>query len=151
VSEQTKTTEPAFVLTRTIAAAQDTVWASLMQIVEGAGQGGGYHREGDPAPHGVGSVLLLDLAGSQMREVVTEFDPPNLRRYAIVAGAPVDGYEATIELSGAGTSTDTDSTDVVWTVYGTANNEAGRDFMAFAEKFLTGGIDLLEQMSTAVG
>ena len=146
MTEQTKTTEPTFVLTRSIHAPQETVWASLLQMVEGAGQGGGYHREGDPAPLGVGSVLLLDLAGSQMREVVTDYDAPNLRRYAIVAGAPVDGYEATIELSTAEAGT-----DVVWSVWGTAHNDAGREFMSFAEKFLSGAIDMLDQLSTDAG
>ena len=57
-----------------------------------------WEREGDPAPGGVGAVRKLGRPPAFAREQILEYDPPHHLAYTIVAGIPVRGYHADIDL-----------------------------------------------------
>ncbi len=62
----------------------------------------GYAVEGDPPPHGRGSIIAFRLGDYDLVEETLAFEPPSRRRYALVAGAPLEAYEATIAIDDDG-------------------------------------------------
>jgi hypothetical protein len=55
-------------------------------------------REGVPAPGGVGAVRQLGRRPLFTREEVVEYEPPHHTAYRVVAGLPVRGYHADVDL-----------------------------------------------------
>lgn len=85
-------------LERHVRATRERTWPVLLGVL--AGEGGGDATEGEPAPHGVGSVLHPALdPGSPLVETVLSFEPP-WRRCARLEGATtgLDHVEGTFVL-----------------------------------------------------
>jgi hypothetical protein len=66
-------------------------------------------REGSPTPGGAGSVKRLVRGRMNIREEVTEFEPPSRYGYRLLSGLPVSNYNARVSLSDAG-----DGTEIRW-------------------------------------
>lgn len=81
-------------LERHIAAPREHAWAVFLDTIERSG--GPYVIEGDPAPHGVGSVLHLAIGeGEPLVETVLSFEPPWRRSYRVEGDMALDFYEGT--------------------------------------------------------
>ena len=84
-------------LERHVLAPRDHVWAVMLEQIPRLT--GGYKVEGDPAPHGVGSVVHLKLTdGPPLVETVLSFEPPWRRSYKVEGEMPLDFYEGTFVL-----------------------------------------------------
>lgn len=91
----TKETAPQnFRIERQIRAPRALVWEALLEVLSAAG----YAVEGDPPPHGRGSRIAFRIGDYDLVEETLSFEPPSRRRYALVGGAPLDTYEATIAI-----------------------------------------------------
>jgi hypothetical protein len=96
------------------AASREAVWA-VVADARGWSRWGGWEsaeleREGNPPPAGLGAVKALKRGRVVSREEVTVFDPPSRFGYRLLAGLPLRGYEATIELAEAPGG----GTDITW-------------------------------------
>lgn len=86
-------------LERHIMAPRDLVWSVMLREIQTLT--GGYVVEGDPAPHGVGSVIHLAAVGDigPLVETVLSFEPPWRRAYKVEGDTlPLDFYEGTFVL-----------------------------------------------------
>ncbi|HJP16995.1 MAG TPA: SRPBCC family protein [Acidimicrobiales bacterium] len=81
-----------FVVEREINVPRSAAWEVLLELIEKNVDG--YLVEGDPAPHGLGAVIVLPLPGQELREEVISFEPPWRRVYEI-SGAPLNLYQGT--------------------------------------------------------
>lgn len=62
-------------------------------------------RPGAPDPNGVGALRVVRGGGLAVEERITEFEPPRLLAYELVAGAPVRDYRAEVALTPEGSGT----------------------------------------------
>ena len=89
-----QTSGETFVIERMIHAPRELVWEALLEVLSAAG----YAKEGDPPPHGRGSIIEFRIGDYDLVEETISFEPPWRRRYALVAGAPLASYRATIAI-----------------------------------------------------
>lgn len=83
-----------FRIERQIRAPRELAWEALLEILIAAG----YRIEGDPPPHGRGATIAFRIGDYDLVEETLSFEPPARRRYALIVGAPLDRYEATISI-----------------------------------------------------
>jgi hypothetical protein len=62
-------------------------------------------RAGRPEPGGIGAIKRLARGGLNLREEVTEFEPPSRYGYRLLSGLPVRDYHAEVALSETGGGT----------------------------------------------
>ncbi len=93
-----ETASQNFRIERQIRAPRELAWGALLDVLSTAG----YAVEGDPPPHGRGSRIAFRIGDYDLIEETLSFEPPSRRRYALVAGAPLDAYEATIAIEDDG-------------------------------------------------
>jgi hypothetical protein len=114
-------------LERHIRAPRDHAWNVLLETIEQSA--GPYVEVGDPAPHGVGSVLHLPLGeGAPLVETVQSFEPPWRRNYRVEGDMPLDFYEGTFLFRDDG-----DECHLAWgVVVDPEPSEAGLEFLDHA-------------------
>lgn len=84
-------------LERHVRAPREHTWTVMLDLIEQ--NTGGYVVEGDPPPHGAGSVLHLTLGdGDPLVETVLSFEPPWRRSYKVEGDTGLDLYEGTFVL-----------------------------------------------------
>ncbi len=85
-------------LERHVRAPREHTWEVMLDLIATAA--GGYVVDGNPAPHGEGAVLHLDLGdGDHVVETVLSFEPPWRRAYAVTGeGTHLDLYHGTFVL-----------------------------------------------------
>ncbi len=66
-------------------------WAGVQEVV--------LRQRGDPAPDGLGAIRVIRSRGIAVEEEITAFKPPELLRYQLVGGLPVQSYEAEVTLA----------------------------------------------------
>jgi hypothetical protein len=132
-------------LERHILAPRAHAWAVFLAALE-AGVGG-YVVEGDPAPHGAGAVLHLQLsdAAEPLVETVLSFEPPWRRSYKVEGDMPLDFYEGTFVFRDDG-----DECHLSWgVVVDPEPTEAGWEFLEFAMSFIGGFMDQVVELAEA--
>lgn len=121
-------------LERHVNAPREHTWTALNDLIEKLT--GGYVVEGDPAPHGPGAVLHLNLPGrqellgsdEQLVETVLSFEPPWRRSYSVTGPTGLDLYHATFVLRD-----DNDECHLSWgVVVDPEPSPAGAAFLDFA-------------------
>lgn len=70
---------------------------------------GGWAREGDPPPGGVGAIRKVGRPPVYAYEEIVEYRPPERLAYTIPRGQPVRNYRAVVDVSSDG-----DGTRVEW-------------------------------------
>lgn len=93
-----ETSRQKFRIERRIRAPRELAWGALLDVLSAAG----YAVEGDPPPHGRGSRIAFRIGDYDLVEETLCFEPPSRRCYALVAGAPLDAYEAAIAIEDDG-------------------------------------------------
>lgn len=86
-----------FTLERHVSVPRQVLWDTLLEFLGGEATGG-YVEDGDPAPHGPGSVKRFVLDDWELTEVTLSLEPNWRRVYEITSGAPVALYQGTIAL-----------------------------------------------------
>lgn len=95
-----ETSRQSFRIERRIRAPRELAWEALLDVLSTAG----YAVEGDPPPHGRGSIIAFRIGDYDLVEETLSLEPPSRRHYTLVSGAPLAAYEATIaiEVDGEG-------------------------------------------------
>jgi uncharacterized protein YndB with AHSA1/START domain len=63
-------------------------WAGVHEVV--------VRQPGEPAPNGLGAVVVLRSHGIAVEEEITAFEPPRRLAYQLVAGLPLRHHEAEV-------------------------------------------------------
>ena len=63
-------------------------WAGVQEVV--------VRQPGEPAPNGLGAIVVLRAHGVAVEEEITAFEPPRRLAYQIVAGLPFRNHEAEV-------------------------------------------------------
>lgn len=125
-------------LERHVRAPREHTWAVMLDLIETGT--GGYAVPGDPPPHGVGSVIHLQVGdGPTLVETVQSFEPPWRRNYRVEGDHGLDLYEGTFVLRDDG-----DECHVSWgLVVDPEPSERGWAFVETAIGFIDGFLDRL--------
>jgi hypothetical protein len=62
-------------------------------------------KEGDPSAGGVGSIRMITIGKTRVREILDTVDPPHALTYRIIGGAPMKEYHGKVNLEGKGDTT----------------------------------------------
>ncbi|MEM7139627.1 MAG: SRPBCC family protein [Actinomycetota bacterium] len=131
-------------LERHVRAPREHTWTTMLELIEM--NTGGYVVEGDPAPHGVGAVIHLQLgAGDPLVETVQSFEPPWRRNYRVEGDHGLDLYEGTFVLRDDG-----DECHLSWgLVVDPEPSEQGWAFVDLAMTVIGGFMDQVVEVAEA--
>ena len=59
-------------------------------------------KEGDPSAGGVGSIRMITIGKTRVREILDTVNPPHSLTYRIIGGAPMKEYHGKVNLEGKG-------------------------------------------------
>jgi carbon monoxide dehydrogenase subunit G len=59
-------------------------------------------KRGDPSAGGVGSIRMITIGKTRVREILDTVNPPHSLTYRIIGGAPMKEYHGKVNLEGKG-------------------------------------------------